>query len=339
MAYDEAGGKRFYSELMARARALPGVESAALVFSVPLFHDRFVGAVYPEGQTLGPGEPAGQAGYNIADSSLFRTLRIPILQGRGFNQADDERAAGVAVISRAMAERFWPRQDALGKRFKVRSAGAPWLTVVGVARDARFSSPMPGAEPYFYVPLSQHYTSRMTLQVRSPLPPETLARELEGRIHALAPDLPLHDVRTMEAALGGTTGFFLFRVGAGLAAGLGLLALFLTAIGVYGVVSYSATRRTHEIGLRMALGAESRQILRMVLGRGLKAVAIGVSAGAALALPVSQVAGSLLVGVSPFDPITYAFAALLLGGVTLLAAYIPARRAMRLDPMTALRHE
>jgi putative ABC transport system permease protein len=337
--YDEARGKRFYRELMARTRALPGVESAAFVYSVPLFHNRFLSTVYIEGQPLAPGEAPPEVPYNIVDPGLFRTLRIPILRGRGLSEADNEATPRVAIVSQAMAERFWPERDPVGKRFRIRNPNNLLLEVVGVARNAKFTSPTPEAEPYFYIPLSQNYTAPITLQVRSSLPPERLERQLQQEIHALAPDLPLYDVRTMEEALGGATGFFVFRVGAELAAGLGILALFLTTIGVYGVISYSASQRTHEIGLRIALGAEDLDILRIVLGQGLRLIGIGVLIGAGIALAASRALSSLLVGVSASDPITYVSVAVLLGAVATVAGYMPARRAMRVDPTFALRHE
>ena len=337
--YDEGRGKRFYRELMARTRALPGMESAAFVYSVPLFHDRFLGTVYIEGRPLTPGEAPPEVPYNVVDPGLFRTLRIPILRGRGLTEADNEATPRVAIVSQAMAERFWPERDPVGKRFRIRNPNNPLLEVVGVARNAKFTSPTPEAEPYFYIPLSQNYTAPITLQVRSSLPPERLERQLQQEIHALAPDLPLYDVRTMEEALGGTTGFFVFRVGAELAAGLGVLALFLTTIGVYGVISYSASQRTHEIGLRIALGAVDLDILRIVLGQGLRLIGIGVLIGAGIALAASRALSSLLVGVSASDPITYVSVAVLLGAVATVAGYMPARRAIRVDPVLALRHE
>jgi predicted permease len=339
IGYDEGRGKKFYAELMARTRALPGVESAAFVFSVPLFHDRFLGTVHIEGRPLPPGEASPEVFYNVVDPALFRTLRIPILRGRGFTEADNETAPRVAIISQAMAQRFWPGQDPVGKRFRIGKPANPLLEVAGVARNAKFVRPTPEAEPYFYVPLSQNYRVPMTLQVRSSRAAEALEREVSHEIHALAPDLPLYDVRTMEDSLGGITGFFLFRVGADLAAGLGLLALFLTTIGVYGVISYAASQRTHEIGLRMALGATGHDILRMVLGQGLRLIGTGVLIGLGIALAVSRALSSLLVGVGASDPMTYTSVAALLGGLALLAGYIPARRAMRVDAMVALRHE
>ena len=277
--------------------------------------------------------------YNVVDPALFQTLRIPILHGRGFTEADNETAPRVAIVSQAMAKRFWPGQDPVGKRFRIRKPANPLLEVVGVARNAKFVSPTPEAEPYFYMPLSQNYTAPMTLQVRSSRAAEALQREVLHEIRALAPDLPLYDVRTMEESLGGITGFFLFRVGADLAAGLGILALFLTTIGVYGVISYAASQRTHEIGLRMALGATGQDILRMVLGQGLRLIGTGVLIGLGIALAVSRALSSLLVGVGASDPMTYTSVAVLLGGLALVAGYIPARRAMRVDAMVALRHE
>lgn len=337
--FDEAHGKTFYRDLMARTQVLPGVESAALVYSVPLFHDRFLGPVYIEGRPPAPGEAPAEVSYNVVNPGLFRTLRIPIVRGRALTEADSETTPRVAVVSQAMAERFWPDRDPVGMRFRIRNANNPSVEVVGVARNARFTSPTPEPEPYFYVPLSQNYTAPITLQVRSALPPERLERALQQEIRALAPDLPLYGVRTMDEALRGTTGFFLFRVGAEVAAGLGMLALFLTTIGVYGVISYSATQRTHEIGLRIALGAVEGEILRLVLGQGLRLIAIGVLIGAGIALAVSQALAGLLVGVSASDPITYVSVAVLLGAVATVAGYIPARRSMRADPMVALRHE
>ena len=339
IGYDETQGKKFYTELLSRTRALPGVESASMIYSVPLFHDRFVGNVYFENRPLPPGQAPPEISYNVADPASFQTLRIPILRGRAFTHADNLETTRVAVISQAMADRYWRGEDPLGKRFKIRRETNPWIEVIGVARNAKFVSPTPVVEPYFYLPLAQNYETPMTLQVRSTLATDSLAREVQHEIHALAPDLPLYDVRTMEESLGGATGFFLFRVGADLAGGLGTLALLLTVVGVYGVISYAASQRTHEIGLRMALGAVNHDILRMVLAHGLKLIGTGVLIGLALALAVSRVLSSMLVGVSATDPLTYGSVALLLGGLALLAGYIPARRAMRVDPMVALRHE
>jgi predicted permease len=339
IGYDEARGRNFYGELLARARALPGVESAAFVFSVPFFHDRFLSTVHIEGRPLSQGEAPSEVSYNVIDPALLQTLRIPILRGRGFNEADNETAPRVAIVSQAMAERLWPGQDPVGKRFRITKPANPLLEVVGVARNTKFVRPTPEAEPYFYVPLSQNYTAPMTLQVRSSRPAKALEREVLHEIRALAPDLPLYDVRTMEESLGGTMGFFLFRVGADLAAGLGILALFLTTVGVYGVISYAASQRTHEIGLRMALGATGQDILRMVLGQGLRLIGTGVLIGLGIALAVSRAVSSLLVGVSASDPMTYTSVAVLLGGFALVAGYMPARRATRVDVMVALRHE
>lgn len=339
IGYDEARGKKFYQELMEQTRALPGVESAAYIFSVPLFHDRFIASVTFEGRPVQPGQALPEVGYNVIDPALLKTLRIPILRGREFTAADNQTATPVAIVSQAMADRFWPGEDPIAKRFRMRKSTNPWLEVVGVARNAKFESPTPKAEPYFYVPLAQNYEAKMTLQVRSSIAPESLTGAVVHQIHALAPDLPLYDVRTMEESLGGTTGFFLFRVGADLAGGLGILALFLTTIGVYGVISYAAAQRTHEIGLRMALGAVSGDILRMVLRQGVRLIGTGVLIGLAIAFAVSRLLANMLVGVSASDPITYASVAVLLGGLALVAGYIPARRAMRVDPMVALRHE
>jgi len=189
------------------------------------------------------------------------------------------------------------------------------------------------------MPAEQDYRSMQTLQVRSSLPPETLRPMMVKAIRDLDPNLPVYDVQSMDESLAGANGFFLFKLGAYIATALGLLGLVLAVVGVYGVVSHAASQRTHEIGVRMALGAAPMDILNMVLRSGLGVVLVGVGAGIALALGFARLLSSLLVGVKPYDPGTYAAVVLLLSTVALLACYIPARRAMRVDPMVALRYE
>jgi predicted permease len=337
IGFDEGQGTRFYQELAARVRALPGVESATYAYSWPLCHYYRSASVYIEGQAPLPGQAAQEVVYNIVDPAYFNTLRIPILRGRAFTDTDNDQGQRVAIINQAMADRFWAGRDPLGKRFSMEPK-SPLLEVVGVARNAKQATPTPQMPPYFYVPVSQNYSSQLTLQVRAPLPPEMLRLEVEGHVHALASDLPVFDVRTMDEALQGAGGFFLFRLGANVAAGLGILGLLLAVIGVYGVVSYAASRRTREIGIRIALGARNHDILRMVLRQGVWLVGTGLLGGLFVALGVTRVASSLLV-ISTMDPVTFVVAPLLLGGIGLLACYLPARRATKVDPMEALRYE
>jgi ABC-type antimicrobial peptide transport system permease subunit len=211
--------------------------------------------------------------------------------------------------------------------------------IVGVVKNARYTSIFADDEAYFYIPLAQNYDSFETLQMRTAGQSGSVAAEAQKEIQSLAPALPVFDVQTMDEAMQGGQGFLIFRLGAALAATLGLLGLALVLVGVYGVVSYAASQRTHEIGIRMALGAQPAQIRKMVFRQGIFLVACGLGVGFLGALAASRVVGNFLVGVSAVDPAIWAGVAALLAAVTLAACYIPARRAMRVDPMVALRYE
>jgi predicted permease len=337
--YDQTRTTNFYKELETKVRALPGVENVSLAFSVPMGTESTVGSVYVEGRQLASGQQPPLVFYNMVDAGYFDTMRVPLLQGRGFQESDDEKAPSVAIVNQTMARRFWPNENVLGKRFSMKSATGPWIQVVGVAADGKYVFVGWSHQPYFYVPLAQNYTSYRALQLRTSVPPETLASQVQSEVHALDPTMPISDMRTMKEALSGVNGFFIFRVGAILAASLGILGLTLAVVGVYGVVSYAASQRTHEIGIRMALGAHRWNILVLVLRQGLTLVIAGVVSGLLLSWALTRSMGSLLIGVSPTDALTFATATVLLGGIGLWACYAPARRAMRMDPMRALRHE
>jgi putative ABC transport system permease protein len=280
----------------------------------------------------------------------FSTLRMKILKGRAFTDADASSSQPVAIVNQTMAERLWPHQDAVGRRFsyegaqgpfKSESQGAsgPMATVVGVVRDAKVQGLLDAPGNFFYVPQTQNYKSIHVLQLRTSVPPQSLIVPAEALVRELDPNLPVYDVMTMEQAIAGANGYFLFKVGAGFAASLGALGLLLAVVGVYGVVSYSASQRKHEIGIRMALGAQPRSVLALVVHQAIVLVGAGVGMGVVAALAVSRLLVGLLVGVSSYDPLTFASVSLLMLGVALVACYIPARRATRVDPMVALRYE
>ncbi len=337
--YDETRTKTFYHDLEANVRALPGVQNASLAFSVPMGIVSTGGQVYIEGRLLPPNQRPPVVFYNMVDASYFDTLRVPLLRGRAFHDNDDEKAPLVAIVNQTMAGQFWPNEDPIGKRFSLKGATGPFVQVVGVAANGKYIFLGWSNQPYFYVPLAQNYISYRTLQLRTSVPPESLIPQVQGEVSALAPTIPVSDARTMRESLSGVNGYFIFRVGAILAAALGILGLTLAVVGVYGVVSYAASQRTHEIGIRMALGADRRNILVLVLRQGLTLVVAGVLSGLSLSWALTRSMATLLVGVSPTDALTFVSATLLLGGIGLWACYAPARRAMRLDPMVALRHE
>jgi len=339
VGYDATRTQSFYRDLETRVRALPGVQTASLAFCVPMGNVNDASQVYVEGRTLAPGQQPPMVVYNRVDAPYFDTMRVPLLRGRAFREDDNEKAPLVAIVDESMARQFWPNEDPIGKRFSLESATGPFVQIVGVAGDGKYVFIGWDREPYFFVPLAQRYMPYRTLQIRSSVPPETLTTLVQREIRALDPNMPISDVQTMRQSLSGGNGFFIFRIGAILAAAMGMLGLTLAAVGVYGVVSFAASQRTHEIGIRMALGADRRDILRLVLRQGLSLVVGGALFGVLLAWALTRSMAAVLVGVSPTDLLTFVTATLLLTGIGLWACYSPARRAMRLDPMVALRYE
>jgi predicted permease len=340
---DRERAQQFYRQLKDRVRALPGVQSATLAFSVPMGYIGNTAPVYVEGQVVNPKQGAPDLNYNSVDEDYFSTLRMPLLSGRAFTRQDDEHAPQVAIVNAAMAKHFWPDQDAreaVGKRFSTKGPGGPFLEVVGVATTSKYSGPAEDPTPFFYIPQAQdQLTTLRVLQVRTLTTPEPLIPVVQEQVHALSPELPIFISQTMEQSLQGGNGFFFFRLASKLTGALGFLGLALALVGVYGVISYVASQRTHEIGVRMALGATRGKILGMVLRQGLVLVGAGVLVGLALAYVAARGMSNFLVGVSPSDPLTFAAVAVFLMTVGLLASYIPARRAMKVEPLRALKYE
>ena len=336
--YQRARAEAFFRELLRRAKTLPGVQSASVAFSVPLSYYNDGSKVYAEGQAVSSDLVPG-AGLNFVSPGYFGTMRTPIVAGREFTDADTETSPAVAIINRTMAQRLWPGQNPLGRRFSYKGPAGPFVAVVGVAKDSKTTGLLDPMQPDFYVPQAQDYRSTHVLQLRTSVAPESLVPAVEALVRDLDPNLPVYDVMSMEHSLEGANGFFLFQVGAAIGGTLGGLGLLLAVVGVYGVVSYTASRRRHEIGVRMALGAQPGRIFGLVVRQGAILVGGGICVGLLAALAVTQLLASLLVGVSPFDPLTYASVASVLLVAALIACYIPAQRAVRVDPMQALRHE
>jgi predicted permease len=295
--------------------------------------------VYPEGQFFSTNESGPATNFAAVDPSYFATMKIPVVRGRAFTDGDADRSPLVAIINEAMAARFWPNQDAIGRRFRAGDSDSALIEVVGVTRQGKYGSPAEEPASFFYLPQAQAPTSYRVLQIRASVAPEVLIPAVETQIHELAPELPLFGVETMEQTLQGANGLLLFRIGTNLTAALGSLGLGLAVVGVYGVISYVAAQRTREIGVRMALGADRKDILRLVLRHGVKLVGIGVLVGLLVTYLVSHAIASLLLGVGPGDPLTLVSVPVFLAAVGLVASYIPARRAMQVDPIKALNHE
>jgi predicted permease len=337
--YTEIQTTEFYRSLGTKVRAFPGIQSVSLAASVPMGSTLGNQPVYIEGRHVPFGQRAPGAFFNCVDPPYFETLRIRVLLGRAFTDADSETSPRVAIVNETMARHFWPGENPIGKRFSLTSDAGPFVEIVGVARDGKYRVLAEDPQSYFYVPLTQHFTAQRTLQIRSSMPPETLAPIVQREIQSFDANDPIEEIQTMKESLGGTLGYFIYRVGAALAAAMGLLGLLLAVVGVYGVVSYAATQRTQELGIRMALGASPRQILSLLLKQGIRLVTAGLLFGLAGAWALTRAMSSMLVGISPSDPLTYLSVSALLSSITLLACWIPARRAMRVDPMVALRYE
>ncbi|HXN71680.1 MAG TPA: ABC transporter permease [Candidatus Acidoferrales bacterium] len=340
IGFNQQQTRDFYKNVLSRVSSLPGVVSASIATATPMGYYNNYNTLTINGYQPTPGQPLPSALYNTISPDYFRTMQVPILRGRAFTDADGETTQYVAILSDSTAKKFWPNADPIGRQFQMGSDAKHSMVVVGVVKDVRYQGVTGEVPPVFYAPFVQHQSanSLQFLQVRTTAAPETMIPEVERTIQSLAPQLPVFDVQTMRQGLYTLNGLLIYRLGAALAAVLGVLGLILAIVGVYGVVSYAASQKTHEIGVRMALGAQPMDILKMVLREGLFIVAIGLAVGIAMTLAAAQVVGKFLT-VSALDPVTYVVVSATLTIVALAACYIPARRAMRVDPMVALRYE
>ena len=330
--------QRLYEDILDRARHLPEVASAALASSVPMMSSGDTASIRVPGSRETRVVP-GSVGYSAVSSSYFDTLRIPILQGRGFRPDDAPEAAPVAVVSAAMAAKYWPQADlVVGRTFRMEDAPSTDVTVVGVSADVNNYSLIQSHTPYFYRPLAQHFATPVTLHVRSagPLPP--VAQRIRTELHRLAPELPVFNVKPLAAKIDGAPdGFFLLKLGVNTSVALSVAGIALSIVGVFGVVSYVAAQRTREIAVRLALGATPAQVRRGVLRDGALLVGGGVLLGTVAAVGFTKMTAGLYVGIDPFDVTPFVLAAVSVAAAALLACDIPARRAMRADPAATLR--
>jgi len=332
--YTREDGIAFDRNLATRLESLPGVKSATLASWTPFSFSFDTTTINPEGYAPQPHESMNVLDEQIAPN-YFRTMEIPLLEGRDFTARDGEKAQLVAIVNQSLAERYWQGQDPIGKRIH---AHGDWYTVVGVARDIHSNRRFEiGPEPAIYLPLFQDYSHRETIEARVAGEPLAFASEVEKAVHELNADLPVYDVTTMASQL--ELGSIGYRVAGTFVGAFGLLAMALAAVGIYGVIAYTTRQRTREIGIRIALGAQRGDIFRLVLLRGFLLTLAGLGGGLAMSLALTRFLRSLLLGVTSTDAPTYASVAMLLCAVALAACYIPARRAVRVDPIVALRHE
>jgi predicted permease len=333
--YDADHGQQFFRDVIERAKSVPGVVSAS-VSSNGVFGGGFAGTIFREGEQTDPNNRGTLVNFDDVTPGHFETMRIRLLSGRDFTDYDRENTTPVVIINEAMARMVWPGQEPVGKRFSIVTE-PKLLQVVGVVGTTVIGQIGEDPQPIAYLPMRQQYSPFAALVVRTNGNPEPLLGAVRKQAEQIDKNLAFTNGQTVQQILG--QGLWAARMGAALLGLFGALALTLASIGIYGVLAYSVTQRTSEIGLRMALGAQPRQVLRLVLQQGMLLALIGVTVGILVALPVARMTAGLLYGVSATDPLTYAAITLLLMGVALVACYLPARRATRVDPIIALRWE
>jgi macrolide transport system ATP-binding/permease protein len=333
--YSEPQTRDFYKQLLAHVKALPGVRTVALGQNVPLGVSHSIRTVTIEGFETQRDQQGFRLFFNTIDENYLATMRIPLVGGRNFDSRDSASAPPVVVINQTMAQRYWPNRTALGGRIHIEEKT---FQVVGIVRDMKYNEVAEPPMPFFFLPFSQHYTPPMTLHVETAGDPAGFAAPVIAEIRRLDPEQPVQEVMTLhhffqEGAL------FENRLIAQLVTTSGLFGLLLATIGLYGVIAYSVSRRTREIGIRMAIGADRGEVLRLILRQGAALTLIGVALGSGLSLLLTPLLRSQLVGVGPRDPVVFLAVPLLLATVSLLASYVPARRAARIQPLSALRQE
>ncbi|MGA7626241.1 MAG: ABC transporter permease [Candidatus Acidiferrales bacterium] len=335
----------FLREILRRSGALPGVEEVAVgdLAAVPLGHSRNDQNPFPlilEGRET-PSNQAPLVYASIVTPDYFQLLRMPLLRGRLLSEFDDEKAPAVAVINEAFAQTYWPNADPVGKRLKLPSPGDrssfSWTTVVGVLADARTESLEDSSVPRMYLSLYQRQAKELAIFVRGRLDPAAIPVQVREQVQSVDPELPVFGAQTLNEVVSASLSQRQFSME--IVALFALTALLLAGLGTYGVISYVVSERTHEMGIRLVLGAQRSDVLRLVLGQGARLALIGVGVGLAAAAGLTRLMRTMLFGVSAVDPLTFASVAILLCVVALAACYIPARRAMRVDPMVALRYE
>jgi putative ABC transport system permease protein len=341
LGYDEDRIHGFYRELQRRVAAWSDVEAVSVCLAPPMSYIIGGGSIYIEGEPVAADSQPPASFINHVGHRYFDVMGIPIVRGRAFTEDDEQERSTTrkyAIVNEAFAEKHWPGQDPIGRRFRAYNSTDPLLEVVGVARDSKYVVVFESRRPYVYLPVVRDQSLR-TLIVRAAGDPAELGPRLEREVRDLAPDMPMADLRTMTQALRGVFGYLIFRVGAIQAGGMGLLGLILSVVGVYGVVSFGASLRTREIGIRVALGAEPREVLRLILGQGLALVGVGILVGLGVSMVMGRVLSRFLPLVDAADWVTFGGVAAGLAALALLACYLPARRATRVPVMTALRHE
>ncbi len=340
LRYNKAQGRAFYREVTERIAALPGVEAVSLARIVPVSGSGRIEGFWLEGQTSDPTDPqrARQGvSSNVVGLDYFRTMGIALQKGRDFQAQDEEGSVPVVIVNEAFANRYFAGEEVLGKRISIDGERGPWREIVGLVRDSKYRQLSEDPTPFMYRPLAQNHETGMALHVRTTGDPMSLAAGVRHEIQEVEKNLPVTDLQRLSDLL--SSALFPARMGAWMLVGFGLLALVLAAVGLYGVMAYTVAQRTHEIGVRMALGATRKDVVKLIVGHGMRLTLIGVGVGLGAAYGLTRLLQSFLFDVSSSNGLTFFAITVLLCAVAGLASYLPARRAMKVDPMVALRYE
>jgi predicted permease len=335
--YDDARGREFQKQLLQRLRSIPGVQAAGIIDLVPVDLHFTRTPVFVEGQPIVRALQAPHVMTSRITPGYFDAMSTRIVRGRDFTDQDDVNSQPVAIINETFAKRYWPDQDPIGKRFIADGPEQPKLQIVGVVQDGKYGGLNEKQQMYFCRPLSQVYLGSSTVIVRTNTAPQRMIPVVRKEIEKLDPYMPLSSAKTMVEKMAAP--LMPARIAAYVLGAFGILALLLAAIGIYGVMSYAVSTRTQEIGVRVALGAKAADVLKLTIIQGMTLVIVGAVLGVGIALALTKFTRSMLFGLSSADPLTYTLVAVLLMFVALLACYIPARRAAKIDPIVALRYE
>jgi predicted permease len=336
--YRDERSRQFQAQLLDKLRALPGVTSASIASHLPFDVGGSQRAgVWPEGQTPTESQKFLTVVCTSVDRAYLETMGTRIVAGRDFTAHDDEAAPRVVIINRALARMLWPNADPVGKRLVLQGDA---MQVVGVVDEMRVWTIADTNRPLIFYPLAQHFQQSVTIVARTGMDPIEITASVKQAVARLDPGMPIYNIRTLDQQIASSPmGMAPMRMGTIIAGGQGIIALFLATLGLYGLISQSVKRRTHEVGIRMALGATSSSVVNLVLRNGLKLAGIGLALGLLAALGLTRFLRGLLYGVSPFDPVSFAAVAAMLIGVGILACWLPAHRAAKVDPVVALRNE
>jgi macrolide transport system ATP-binding/permease protein len=338
VGYEDEQSKQFYRQVLERVSQLPGVEAAGMSRTLPLGDSsNSNGPILKEGETLARGSAGRVIMTNVISPGYFKTMQIPILEGRDFDDRDQPKTKRVVIVDQRMAQMLWPGESAVGKRILIGADSKDPLEVVGVVKNGKYRALAEDPRPFFYYAMSQRRPNTMALIIRSSVDPGSLVGAIRSEVQALDPRVPVSGVKTM--AQHKTYALWAPNMAASFSLAFGVVAILLSAVGLYSVMAYIVSQRTREVGIRMALGADRADVMKLITKQGMRLAAVGVVIGFLLALGLAKVLSSLLIGVSGYDVTTFVLVPTLLTAVALVACYLPARRATKVDPLIALRYE